>query len=88
MLRSMSFDVVLCAQQMPRRSWEELFVLTRQKGIPFVLLTQESGRPESIRSAAGQDSPWFVPASEEELLSLLARIGASDGPPDDGYNED
>jgi len=88
MLRSMSFDVVLCAQQMPRRSWEELFVLTRQKGIPFVLLTQESGRPESIRTAAGQDSPWFVPASEEELLSLLARIGASDGPPDDGYNED
>ncbi|MCL6546138.1 MAG: GAF domain-containing protein [Bryobacteraceae bacterium] len=88
MLRNMSFDVVLCAQQTPRRSWEELFVLTRQKGIPFVLLTQESGRPESIRTAAGQDSPLFISASEEELLSLLVRIGAGNGPPDDGYNED
>lgn len=88
MLRSMSFDVVLCTQQTPRRSWEELLVLTRQKGIPFVLLTPESGRPEGIRTTAGQESPLFVPASEEELLSLLARIGAGDRPADDGYNEE
>jgi len=88
MLRSMSFDVVLCAQQMPRRSWEELFVLTRQKGIPFVLLTQDRGSPESIRTPAGQDSPWFVPASAEDLQSLLARISSGAGPQDDGYNED
>lgn len=88
MLRNMNFDVVLCAQQVPRRSCEDLLVVSRQKGVPFVLLTEGSEHVEGVQAAVGQGFPLAAPASEEELLSLLARIGQGVGPPDDGYNED
>lgn len=87
MLRNMNFDVVLCAQQVSRRSCEDLLVLSRQKGISLVLLTQQGDYSEGIQTAVGQGYPLAAPASEEELLSLLARIGQGVGPPDDGYNE-
>lgn len=88
MLENVSFDVVLCAQQASRRSCEDLLVVGRQKGISFVRLAQKGERLESIRAEVGQGSPLVALASEEELLSFLARIGRGVNPPDDGYNED